>query len=321
MKKIYSIISFGLALSIGVLISEVPSYSQDGSEAFPTSKVLKDPAAMGMGGAGMASTSSMSWSAFGNPSKLAFADGNLDAQFSYLDWQVEASPSTSLSLGATYKFTKNLGFTIGASSTSWDAYDVYYESNPSVKAGTYTPKDMQFNLGFGYRFLPSMSVGANVRYLHSALSDDANCSAISADVMFMTDFSFTSIKGLSATLGVTDLGAVSSDDSQTYKLPSAVSFGAGYSTTFAESHGLEADMDVNYFLNSSSVSVALGAQYNFNKMFFARAGYHLGGKSVVPSFATAGLGVHIFGVKLDAAYVIGSDGLKNSMIFGLGYSF
>jgi len=321
MKKVfYIIISCAVANALALLSQDV-AYAQDGSEAFPMSKVVKDPVLMGMGGAGMASSSSMAWSAFANPSKIPFVDKKFDAQFSYLAWNVEGSPSKSLDLGGTFKFNKNVGMTFGASYTSWNAYDIYYETNPSESAGTYKPKDIQADLGFGLRLFPYVSVGANARFLHSSISSDASCSAIAADLMFMTDFSFAGLDGLKATAGITEIGAVSSDDDNSYELPAAVSFGTSYLATFGEKHGIEANLDADYYINGGSVSISFGGRYDFNDMISLRAGYRAGGKSAVPSFATAGLGLRFAGVQFDAAYVIGSGGLKNSVIFGLGYAF
>jgi len=298
---------------------QCPSFSQDGREAFPMSLVRKDPLAMGMGGANLASTSSMAWSSFGNSAKIPFIANKFDAQASYLDWQVEGAPSKSLGIGVTFKITNKLGVSLGASSSTWDEMSMY--SNTGMYEGKYTPNYFQTNVGFGCKILPYLSFGVDARLLHFSISDDSSLSGVGADLLFMTDLSFTGIKGLKAVAGITQIGTVSSDDDQSYKLPSAITFGSSYSTVLGEKHGLDADLDANYFFNSNSSDVSLGCQYDFKKIAFARLGYHLGGSSSVPSFATAGLGVQLFGAKLDAAYVIGSGGLKNSIIFGCGYSF
>ena len=316
MRKSYILIT---SIAIFTFLGQCPSFAQDGSEAFPMSLVRKDPSAMGMGGANLASTSSMAWSSFENSAKIPFIANKFDAQASYLDWQVEGAPSKNMEIGVTFKITNKMGVSLGTSRSIWDEMSTY--SNTGVYEGKYAPNYFQTNVGFGCKILPYLSLGVDARLLHYSISDDSSMSGVGADLLFMTDFSFTKIQGLKAVAGITQIGTVSSDDDQTYKLPSAFTLGASYATVFGENHGLEANLDANYFFNSSSSDVSLGCQYDFKKMAFARLGYHLGGSSSVPSFATVGLGVHLFGVKLDAAYVIGSDGLKNSMIFGLGYSF
>ena len=58
-------------------------------------------------------------------------------------------------------------------------------------------------------------------------------------------------------------------------------------------------------------------------MLTFRGGYHYGNasKGVIPSYASLGLGVKFFGVSIDAAYLFGSEILKNSFGVSLGYEF
>ena len=52
-----------------------------------------------------------------------------------------------------------------------------------------------------------------------------------------------------------------------------------------------------------------------------RAGYNVGAKHVMPSFASVGAGVHFAGIKIDAAYLIGASPIANTLAVSLGYSF
>lgn len=52
-----------------------------------------------------------------------------------------------------------------------------------------------------------------------------------------------------------------------------------------------------------------------------RAGYRYGGNSPVASYASLGAGVKLLGIRLDAAYLIGSGPMKNTLAISLGYSF
>ena len=64
------------------------------------------------------------------------------------------------------------------------------------------------------------------------------------------------------------------------------------------------------------------AQFHRNAVVFARVGYHYGNSAnVIPSYASAGFGLKLFGVHLDFAYMFASEVLSNSMIVSLGYSF
>jgi len=57
-------------------------------------------------------------------------------------------------------------------------------------------------------------------------------------------------------------------------------------------------------------------------MVFARAGYHYGAaKEVIPSHASLGLGVKLFGARLDFSYLLAGESLGGTLALGLGYSF
>ena len=74
-------------------------------------------------------------------------------------------------------------------------------------------------------------------------------------------------------------------------------------------------------LFSGAFAAGIGAEYSFDKLIFARVGYHYGGESVVPSFASAGFGFHNGMFCLDAAYLFGSDVLNNSFSVSVGVRF
>ena len=65
-----------------------------------------------------------------------------------------------------------------------------------------------------------------------------------------------------------------------------------------------------------------GAEYSILDIVDIRAGYHYGQNgTVLPTFASVGLGFEFFGVNLDAAYLISAGAMKNTFSVGLGYSF
>ena len=62
-------------------------------------------------------------------------------------------------------------------------------------------------------------------------------------------------------------------------------------------------------------------EYGYDGLVFARAGYHYGGDSLVPTFASAGLGLKIGEFTLDAAYLFASDILGGTFSVGVGVRF
>ena len=96
--------------------------------------------------------------------------------------------------------------------------------------------------------------------------------------------------------------------------------GLGYDLAFGTSAlRFAADADVFF---TGGVGAALGAQYGWNDMVFARAGFHLGtGKAPLPTYASVGLGVKFVGVHLDVSYLLASKVLGNTLCVGIGYAF
>jgi hypothetical protein len=59
----------------------------------------------------------------------------------------------------------------------------------------------------------------------------------------------------------------------------------------------------------------------FRDMLALRLGYHYGSdSSAVPSYASAGVGIKLSGITLDASYLFASDVLKNTFSIGIGYT-
>ena len=83
---------------------------------------------------------------------------------------------------------------------------------------------------------------------------------------------------------------------------------------------MDVALDADYYF-SGGFAAALGAAYTFNDLVSVKAGYRYGGNSPVGSFASVGVGAKFMGIKLDVAYLIGSDAFKNTLALTLGYAF
>ena len=179
-------------------------------------------------------------------------------------------------------------------------------------------RGVKAGLGFGWKFLPWLSAGVNVRYLGETLAQGHSYGAVSSDIFLMSKAG-----AFTVALGVSSLGsAVSSESGESFSQPASVALAAGYLKEFAPEHSIELLLDADYYLYGGAAA-AFGAEYSWRDMLSARAGYHYGYRSVIPSYASAGLGLKLFGVSLDFAYLFApSDSpLKNTMTVGLGYSF
>lgn len=285
-----------------------------GAQALPFTAADVSPVALAKGSAGLTETGTTAYSAFSNAAAVPFSEKSLDVAAGYVMWQPSAVSSNIINVAGSYnvngKFGVALGFAYGAN----PSYTVTDESG--VSTGTFTPSDMQINAGLSYRFIPALAVGANIGYASSALAAGHSYGTVSADVFLMSQFSDFKLAAGIANIG----GKIKSVSGAEFGLPTSVAIGAGYDKVFAEKHAIGVNVDADYFFDGG-LAAAAGASYTFNGLVSFRAGYRYGGKSPYASFASVGAGVHFSGIRLDLAYLLGSDVMKNTLAVGLGYSF
>lgn len=306
MKKIFSIVFAALLCSFAASAQ---------ADVMGSSLVVKDPVASAMAGTSLAGTSNVAFSAFGNAASTVFFDKKMDLTASYLSWMPSASnKSMGMNLGAALKLGRRVGLSLAGNYNMGSAYEIV--DDYGNRNGSFKTSSMNFGLGFGVKIIDCLGIGANVRYMSESLAADYKPWAVAADAYLMFR-----MKGFAATAGVSQLGSKVKDSAgKEFALPASARLGLGYSNTFGSKHFVEALLDADYFF-SGAFSAAAGAQYGFNDMVFVRAGYRYGAKTAIPSYASVGLGVKFFGVKLDFAYLLGNDALKNSFCVGLGYRF
>ena len=300
-----------LTLLIALALVSVTASAQT-SDALPFVRTGHSAAREAMAGAGTVSGTSAAWASFDNAALSAFGDKTLDAAISYNRWT--PSSGNMFAGGLTYRLGSNFGLTAGAYYGLGKEYDIY--SNEGVKKGTFTPTQMQFNLGAGLKILPWLSVGVNVHAAMETLAESASYKAFSGDLFLMgqmEQFSFAA--------GVVALGTpVKSSTGASYNLPSSVKLGGGYEDKFgALACSVYADLD--YFFLSSGFGASVGADLTWDELASLRAGYHFASKNApVPSYFSAGLGGHLLGFSLDAAVLLGGQ-LTGTVLVTLGYSF
>jgi len=299
-----------ISLIAGALMLLIPVLSV--AQALPFAGVSTDVSSLGKAGADAVETASVRGAAFGNVAAVPFSGTTLDVAAGYAMWK--PTSGNIISVSGAYSLGGKLGLAAGFSYGMNPEYGITDPSGASK--GTFRPTDMQLAVGASYRFLPYLSVGANVGYASSSLAEGHSYGAVTADAFVMGQFS-----GVKVALGVTDLGsAVTSASGAKFSLPTALTLGAGYAAVLADKHALDLQLEADYYLEGA-FAAALGAEYAFDEMVFLRAGYRYGGDSVLPSFASVGAGAKFMGIRLDVAYLIGPGALANTIAVGLGYSF
>ena len=285
-----------------------------GAQALPFTSADYNPATLAKGGASLTETSTVAYAAFANPAAIAFYDGKVDASAGYTSWQPGSVKASVISAGGAFKFGDKFGMAAGL---AYEGYPEYVITDlTGYENGTFKPTSMQLGVGLSYKIISSLSIGANIGYATQTLAEGSTYGAIDADIYAMVKFD-----GFKATLGVSELGGkVTSAAGTAFSIPTAANLGLGYTLKAGEKHGVDFNADLQYYLKDG-VAAAVGASYAYNDMIFVRAGYRYGGKTVIPSFASAGVGVKFYGVKLDLAYVLGSSAMANTLAMSLGYAF
>ncbi|MDE5891232.1 MAG: PorV/PorQ family protein [Bacteroidales bacterium] len=298
-----------LTIAIAVMSAAVSAGAQN--EAFGWMCQENDPVASAMAGASLASSSNIVYSAFHNPAAIPFAPDRLGAGASY---SMTGNGYGLVGAGAGFKVGKRVGLTVAGNYNKGAEYDVFDEYGN--RNGSFKTSSMLFSAGLGIKVIDMLSVGANFKYAVERLQPDDNPGAFAADVYAMFKWNVLAVSAGVSNLGtdVRDLGG------NKFSLPSSGHVAVNYAQDVAAKHYVEAEIDADCYF-SGRFAMALGAQYGFNDMVFVRAGYRYGGKSVIPSYASAGLGVKFFGVHLDASYLFASEVLKNAFSVGLSYTF
>ena len=247
---------------------------------------------------------------------LLFESKKLDADVSYV-YPGKGSVSY-VGLDADFLVMDNLAVSLDAAYGMGKSYDTYNISG--IRTGSFKPGELMLKFGAGYRFTQSLAANVRLGYLSESLAENASYGAFAADLSVNAMFSVSDMTEVAAEAGVYNVGtAVSSASGQKFGLPSSVGLGGGLIQNIGEKNSLQVLARLDYYFHSA-VSASLGLDFCVADMISVRAGYRYGGKSVLPSFMSLGLGVKFAGVRLDLAYLTASP-LSNTIALGLGYSF
>lgn len=297
-----------IILSLSAALVAVSMFAgEPGGEALGFARIDYNPASAGMAGAGIASASNVSFAAYNNIAMVPWSGKTMDISAAYNLWAPDMAKGNSISLGGAGR----IGNLAIAAAGTFNMYPAVDRNKPS---------DMMFGAGVSYRIRNILSVGVNAKYANQRLTPDYTIGAFMADVFLAGKWN-----GVSASVGVANVGgkaSLSKDGTPQwarYDIPVSARFGAGYSNVFGK-NGIELQADADYYF-SGAFAAAVGAQYAFDDMVFVRAGYRYGGKAVVPSYATLGLGFKFWGVKIDAYYMLANQTLRNTFGMSLGYAF
>lgn len=297
MKKTFAI--FSVALTCITLRAQDAA-----SVAMPFSVVPRNVSTLARGGVTSADAAAV----------RLLGDTGLDVNASWFSWAPQGVSSNNINVDAYAKLSQR--FSLDAQFALDMSPNAVIFTDDGSKKGTFAPKDMLIKLGTAYRITPELSAGVDLKFMNSTLAAKNSYSAVGADIMAAYSFG-----GAKLAAGVTSLGtSVKASDGTTFALPTAATVAGKYNLSFAQRHSLEAAAQVDYFFKGG-VRAGVGAEYGVNDLVFARVGYSLGLKSPVPTYLSVGLGAKFSGICINAAYLVGSAAIANTLAIGAGYTF
>jgi len=247
----------------------------------------------------------MGSSFIGCASLLPMEDVKIKGGLAYEDYMPELSGTKYM--GAEVSIKQNI-FGISFSFTKGTGEEITGEN--------YTPYEILLRAGLGVAFSDNFALGVNLKYAKEHLLSSYSNEGLVFDITGTWRLNNTFVTG-----GLTGLGeGVKSDAGDNYPLPTALDIAGNHIFELAEDHAVQLAARADYYL-SGEFALGAGIEYGFADMVFARAGYHYGGESLVPSFASAGLGLKLGNFFVDASYAFASDILNNSFAIGAGVCF
>ncbi len=291
----------------------VLSVSGMSAQTLPSLLLSQDPASVSKGMSGVAADGG-AFSLQNNVAAMSLSESTLDAKAGMGLWQPSYADLKIAGAGGMFRLGK-LGMGLDFKMLMMPSYGGVSDNGAALRDSEFTPSEINLAAGVSYAFIDCLSAGVTLRYAGSKLAADASATVFGADVAV-----YFKKNGLSAGVSVNNIGTKVKYSETEYSQPMLAKIGAGYELGFgASALAFTAEADV---LFAGGVMAGAGCEYSFKDMVFARAGYHYGDSpAVIPSYASAGLGLKFFGVKLDFAYMFASDVLANSMCVSLGYSF
>ncbi len=273
------------------------------AQAVPFLNIPSDARTAAMGGTGIALEKG-AFTLDDNMATSAMTHRTAAFGANFWSWAPSTSALKLINASGYYRFGK-FAVALGGKYCMEKPFDVV--SAVGKPLGTYTPSSFTLGAGFAYRIIDPLAVGVTLRYVSANYYENIKEGTVAADI----NATFSK-GGLRAAVGVANLGGKIKGS----PLPAMAKVGAAYHIG-----GFQASAEVDY-LFAGAIMAGIGAEYGFKDIAFIRAGFHYGdAQKAIPTYASVGLGVQYWGVRLDATWITASPVLGNSLGFSLSYSF
>lgn len=234
----------------------------------------------------------------------------LDVRAFYGMWAPKSANNSLIGGDVFFRAGKRVALTVEGRTFLDKPYELA-SSQGQVK-GTFRPSDLFVGAGVSVGFSDAFGITLKGRYIMSTIAENAKGSAFCGDLS--VDYNG---KIAFASLGARNIGSQISYGGASYPLPMMAALSGGVRPVDGLTVGAEVD-----YLFAGGFMAGLGLEYTFADIVSLRGGFHYGDPAkAIPMYASLGLGVQFFGVHLDAAFLLASKTLGNTLMFGLGYSF
>lgn len=235
----------------------------------------------------------------------------LDVRAFYGMWAPKTAGSSLIGADVFFRAGEKVALSVEGRTLMDKPYEI--TTGQGQVLGAFRPNDLIVGLGVRVTFTDAISVGVKARMISSSIAEQAKGTAFGGDL----DVAYTG-EIFRVSLGARNLGSkLSYGGTQSYALPGLAALQGSVSPV----EGLTVAAEVDY-LFQGGLMAGLGVEYTIVDIVSLRGGFHYGDAAkAVPMYASLGLGVKFAGVHLDAAFLLASKTLGNTLMVGLGYAF
>lgn len=341
MKKIYLLAVVAL---FGVGSLHAQNYANTVQSTLEFMNIPMDARAAGMGDLGVATTPDGHSHQY-NPSKYLFDSSKAGAALTYSPWMRNLVKDMNISSVTGYYKLDDMQ-SISASFKYFSLGDMVFMDDDGRETSTEHPYELTFDAAYARKLSENFGLGVTFRYALSnifpSIDNYSKGWAITADIGAYyhkptTVIGLPSLVTAGASIGNIGTKVSYVDDGASYFMPMALKLGAGITSDLDDANKLMLGLELSRSLvptstedldksslsgmfaslgegNFRSVAWSFGAEYSFNNMFYARAGYYYQDKNWGnrQNF-TFGAGVKYKIIYFNAAYLVPTSTKHNPM--------
>jgi hypothetical protein len=178
MSNRFAILGLGIAAVLAAPATALAQSKINGQKiaittAVPFLRISPDARSGAMGDVGIAISADAN-AQYWNVAKVPFAQKKYGVSATYTPWLKDLVPDINLVYVSGYaKFGENDNQAISASLRYFSLGNINYTDITGNPIGTGMPREYAFDMGYSRRLSPNLSLGANLRYIHSSLATGA----------------------------------------------------------------------------------------------------------------------------------------------------